>query len=49
MSIDLNKQYINYFFLIISLIMRIFKSHPLLKLINSYLIDSSQPSNISYA
>ena len=29
--------------------MRIFKSHPLLKLINSYLIDSSQPSNISYA
>ena len=29
--------------------MRIFKSHPLLKLVNSYLIDSSQPSNISYA
>jgi ubiquinol-cytochrome c reductase cytochrome b subunit len=28
--------------------MRIFKSHPLLKLVNSYLIDSSQPSNISY-
>ena len=28
--------------------MRIFKSHSLLKLINSYLVDSSQPSNISY-
>nr|UFP91253.1 cytochrome b [Leptogium corticola] len=28
--------------------MRIFKSHPILKLINSYLIDSSQPSNLSY-
>ena len=28
--------------------MRIFKSHPLLKLANSYLIDSSQPSNLSY-
>ena len=28
--------------------MRIFKSHPLLKLANSYLIDSPQPSNISY-
>ena len=28
--------------------MRIFKSHPLLKLINSYIIDSPQPSNISY-
>ena len=28
--------------------MRILKSHPLLKLINSYLVDSSQPSNISY-
>jgi ubiquinol-cytochrome c reductase cytochrome b subunit len=25
------------------------KSHPLLKLVNSYLIDASQPSNISYA
>ena len=28
--------------------MRIFKSHPLLKLVNSYLIDSSQPSNLSF-
>lgn len=28
--------------------MRILKSHPLLKLLNSYLIDHSQPSNISY-
>ena len=28
--------------------MRIFKSHPLLKLANSYVIDSPQPSNISY-
>ncbi len=28
--------------------MRTFKSHPLLKLVNSYLIDASQPSNISY-
>jgi group I intron endonuclease len=28
--------------------MRIFKSHPLLKLANSYLIDSAQPSNLSY-
>ena len=29
--------------------MRIFKSHPLLKLVNSYVIDSPQPSNLSYA
>ena len=29
-------------------IMRIFKSHPLLKLVNSYLVDSPQPSNLSY-
>ena len=28
--------------------MRIFKNHPILKLINSYLIDAPQPSNISY-
>lgn len=28
--------------------MRIFKSHPLLKLVNSYVIDAPQPSNISY-
>ena len=28
--------------------MRIFKSHPLLKILNSYLIDSPQPANISY-
>ena len=28
--------------------MRILKSHPILKLVNSYLIDSSQPSNLSY-
>jgi ubiquinol-cytochrome c reductase cytochrome b subunit len=28
--------------------MRIIKSHPLLKLVNSYVIDSPQPSNISY-
>lgn len=28
--------------------MRILKKHPLLKLVNSYLIDSPQPSNISY-
>jgi ubiquinol-cytochrome c reductase cytochrome b subunit len=28
--------------------MRILKSHPLLKLANSYLIDSPQPSNLSY-
>ena len=28
--------------------MRIFKSHSLLKLVNSYLIDASQPSNMSY-
>lgn len=28
--------------------MRIFKSHPLLKMVNSYTIDSPQPSNISY-
>ena len=28
--------------------MRNLKSHPLLRLLNSYLIDSAQPSNISY-
>ena len=28
--------------------MRILKSHPLLRLVNSYIIDASEPSNISY-
>ncbi len=28
--------------------MRLVKNHPLLQLVNSYLIDSPQPSNISY-
>jgi ubiquinol-cytochrome c reductase cytochrome b subunit len=28
--------------------MRILKSHPILKLVNSYVIDSPQPSNLSY-
>ena len=28
--------------------MRILKSHPILKMVNSYIIDSPQPSNISY-
>nr|YP_010044432.1 apocytochrome b [Trametes coccinea]QPF23673.1 apocytochrome b [Trametes coccinea] len=28
--------------------MRAFKSHPLLRLVNSYLIDSPEPANISY-
>jgi ubiquinol-cytochrome c reductase cytochrome b subunit len=28
--------------------MRILKSHPLLKIVNSYMIDSPQPANISY-
>ena len=28
--------------------MRILKNHPILKLMNAYLIDASQPSNISY-
>ena len=29
--------------------MRIWKSHPLLSLVNGYLVDSPQPSNLSYA
>ena len=28
--------------------MRIFKSHPLISLVNGYLVDSPQPSNLSY-
>ena len=28
--------------------MRILKSHPFLKLVNAYVIDHSQPSNINY-
>jgi len=28
--------------------MRLLKTHPILSLINSYLIDSAQPANISY-
>ena len=28
--------------------MRIFKSHPLLRLVNNYIIDSPTPSNLSY-
>ncbi len=40
-------------FIIVSLLhntfsMRILKTHPLLKLVNSYIVDSPQPSNISY-
>jgi len=29
--------------------MRVFKSHPLLKLLNQFVIDSSQPLNLSFA
>lgn len=29
--------------------MRILKSHPFLKLLNSYLMDGSQPSNLNFA
>jgi ubiquinol-cytochrome c reductase cytochrome b subunit len=28
--------------------MRIFKNHPLLKIVNGYIVDSPQPSNLSY-
>ncbi len=28
--------------------MRTFKSHPLLRLVNSYLVDAAQPTNLSY-
>ena len=28
--------------------MRLLKSHPLLSLVNSYIVDSPQPANISY-
>lgn len=28
--------------------MRIFKNHPILKLVNSYVVDASQPSNLSF-
>ena len=33
---------------ILYIYMRIFKSHPLLKLVNSYVVDSPQPANLSY-
>jgi ubiquinol-cytochrome c reductase cytochrome b subunit len=29
-------------------LMRLLKSHPLLRIVNSYIVDSPQPSNISY-
>lgn len=29
--------------------MRILKSHPILSLVNSYVVDNPEPSNISYA
>ena len=29
--------------------MRVFKSHPLLKLLNDFVVDSSQPLNLSFA
>lgn len=29
--------------------MRILKQYPLLRLVNSYIVDSPQPSNLSYA
>ena len=38
----------NYHLYIYQILMRIFKSHPLLKLVNSYLVDSPQPSNINF-
>lgn len=38
----------NYIKNIFFFLMRIFKSNPLLKLVNSYLIDSPQPSNLNY-
>jgi quinol-cytochrome oxidoreductase complex cytochrome b subunit len=28
--------------------MRLLKSHPILRLVNSYLVDSPQPMNLSY-
>lgn len=37
-----------YILIIILNKMRIFKSHPLISLVNGYLVDSPQPSNISY-
>ena len=40
--------YLSFFSSYVKRIMRLLKSHPLLKLVNSYIIDSPQPSNISY-
>lgn len=40
--------FIHFHLILLKKHMRILKSHPLLKLVNSYLIDASQPSNISY-
>lgn len=40
--------FINYIHKIFTYNMRIFKYHPILKFINSYLIDSPQPSNLNY-
>jgi len=39
---------IKVYFIFILKSMRILKNHPILKLLNSYVIDASQPSNLSY-
>ena len=43
-----NKKKISYVFILTYIFMRSLKSHPLFKLLNSYLIDSPQPSNLNY-
>ena len=37
-----------YIYMLHNAAMRILKTHPILKLVNSYVVDSPQPSNISY-
>ena len=46
--ISLLKKNLHFFFALNLTIMRILKNNSILKLVNSYLIDASQPSNISY-
>jgi hypothetical protein len=42
------KKIIHFFFILNLTTMRILKNNSILKLVNSYIIDASQPSNISY-
>ena len=48
LNVELYHNFYVYIYILHMINMRILKTHPLLKLVNSYVVDSPQPSNISY-